>query len=60
LSLSKKETTSPPFPREEAFVSQIDEHKLVRDASFYGTTAIAGDHFLSSSIARVPERKGNR
>jgi hypothetical protein len=53
LSLRKKETTIAPSRGKK----QVDEYKLVRDNPFYGTTATAGDHFLSSSMARVPERE---
>jgi hypothetical protein len=57
LSLGKRDNKRPLSRGKEPDVSQIDEHKLIRDALFYGTTAIAGGHFLSSSIAGVPEGK---
>jgi hypothetical protein len=38
----------------------MDECKLVRDALFHGTPAMPGDHFLSLSMAGVPEGRENR
>jgi hypothetical protein len=38
----------------------MDEHEVARDPPFYGTTAMPGGHFLSSSMPGVPERKGKK
>jgi hypothetical protein len=57
LSLGKRDINRPLSQGKKPDASQIDEHKLVRDVPFYGTTAIAGGQLLSSNIAGVPEGK---